>query len=52
MAKTYDPACAVLAKHFLQDRPLATPEEIASLARSIQQAIEEWFADNPLPEEE
>lgn len=48
MAKTYDPACYDLAEHFLQDEPCkkdpALYERHADdLAKTIQQAIEDWF---------
>ena len=47
----YDPECQTLAEHFLQDEPstLATApryeQRVRSLAEAIQDAVEEWFAD-------
>jgi hypothetical protein len=38
----YDPACEVLAEHFLQDEP-ALADRKDSLAAAIQQAVEGWF---------
>lgn len=38
----YDPACGVLAEHFLQDEPTLTDRK-ANLAASIQRAVEDWF---------
>jgi hypothetical protein len=48
MPKTYDPRCYDLAEHFLQDEPCSEDPELYdqqrdSLARHIQQAIEDWF---------
>jgi DNA-binding transcriptional regulator YbjK len=46
--KLYDPACEELAKHFLQHSiEQSNAIVIQSLARSIQQSIEDWFEDNP-----
>jgi hypothetical protein len=42
MPNGYDPACADLARHFLPDD--ATPEDIAELAQSIQDHIEDVLA--------
>ena len=38
---TYDPACEVLAKHFLPAN--AAPTDAPALASVIQQAIEDWL---------
>jgi hypothetical protein len=44
--KTYDPACADLAEHFLQDDPqLWGPARVKALALKIQQAVEDFIAD-------
>jgi hypothetical protein len=46
MADTYDPACADLARHFLQDQPGATADDtetIDALALEIQQTIEAFL---------
>lgn len=44
--KTYDPASADLADHFLQDEPnLNTKEGRRDLACTIQQAVEAWFEE-------
>lgn len=49
--KLYDPECAELAQHFLAHYPQRiTDERVASLARSIQQAVEDWFEDHPITE--
>ena len=46
ITKTYDVKCEVLAEDFLADTPhLDTEENAADLASTIQQAIENWFAD-------
>jgi hypothetical protein len=49
--KTYDSRCADLAEHFLADISM-TPEErtqrVASLARAIQEAVEDWISDEDL----
>jgi hypothetical protein len=47
-AKTYDPACYLLAEHFLQDEPCRSDPALMakhadSLAKTIQNAIEDWF---------
>jgi hypothetical protein len=39
----YDPNCGDLARHFL---PNGTDDQIAALAGSIQQAVEDWFEEN------
>jgi hypothetical protein len=44
----YDPACADLARHFLESQPGATADDTATidaLASEIQQTIEAFFAD-------
>jgi hypothetical protein len=43
---SYDPACAVLAAHFLPDD--ATPEAIAVLAQTIQDCVEAAGAERDL----
>jgi hypothetical protein len=46
--KLYDPKCHDLATHFLGDDDVPAAENdlrIASLAESIQEAVEEWIAD-------
>jgi hypothetical protein len=48
--KTYDPACYELAEHFLEpsDFPAAVYRaRCHSLALAIQQAVEDWFEDEP-----
>lgn len=51
MSRTWDPASQELAEHFLQDE-LKTwtadryMDRVRSLSRSIQQAVEDWFADD------
>ena len=50
-AKTYDPACYDLAEHFLQDEPCRKDAVLMfkhseSLARAIQQAVEDWFFED------
>ena len=39
--KTYDPACAELARHFLEDE--ASESDVSELAGEIQQAVEDWM---------
>lgn len=41
--RLYDAACERLAKHFLANEPLDTPENRKSLAINIQDAVEDWF---------
>ena len=41
---SYDPACDDLARHFL-DGLSATEVEIAALAQTIQDAIQDWLSD-------
>lgn len=48
MATTYDPACYELAEHFMRDEPCRNDPELFkkncdSLAKDIQQAVEDWF---------
>jgi len=48
--KTYDPACHNLAASFLSGEPCATDpilfaKHCDSMAREIQQTIEDWFYD-------
>lgn len=48
MVKTYDQASYDLAEHFMQDEPCRADPELYkrhcdSLAKHIQQAIEDWF---------
>ena len=38
---TYDPACGDLARYFLGDN--VSEQSLASLAETIQKAIEDWF---------
>jgi len=50
MAKTYDPSCYALAAHRLSDEPCAADpilfaKHCDSMAREIQQTIEDWFYD-------
>ena len=40
---SYDEACEVLARHFLQD-DIYTDEAARLLAQHIQEAIEDWIA--------
>jgi hypothetical protein len=56
VVSTWDPKCEALAEHFLQDEgPILGSNEpsdrgeqrIKSLARAIQQAIEDWLDDHP-----
>jgi len=56
IARHYDPRCREVAEHFLLDDPRALverqrEERRVSLALAIQQAIEDWFEDHPLPKE-
>jgi hypothetical protein len=37
----YDPACEILARHFLHG---AYPTDVPDLAQTIQNAVEGWFA--------
>jgi hypothetical protein len=39
-----DPASVDLAEHFLADIPAQTENDVMSLAREIQQALEDWLA--------
>jgi hypothetical protein len=40
----YDPACAELARHFLDgEHGSDDPDTIADLAQDIQDAVESWF---------
>lgn len=41
---SYDPACEVIARHFL-DGTGARETDIAALAQTIQSAIEDWLSD-------
>lgn len=46
--KTYDPASYDLAEHFLQDEPCRNDpvlykQHCDDLAKTIQQAVEDWF---------
>lgn len=44
---TYDQKCYDLAVEFLSDEPkMGTNEDCASLAQAIQEAIEDWLAEN------
>ena len=44
--KTFDPACAELADHFLQDLShLWTTERVYRLALEIQQSVEDFIDD-------
>jgi hypothetical protein len=48
MVKTYDPASYALAEHFLKDEPCSDDPVLYAkhrddLARTIQQAVEDWF---------
>lgn len=53
MTDLYDPACELLAQHFLQDETPETQEayerRLQSLAAEIQQAVDAWFAAHPAP---
>lgn len=40
---SYDTRCEELAELFLADEIDSTPEDLASLAQAIQDAIERWF---------
>lgn len=49
-ARTYDPACHGLAAFFLRHEPCAADpvlfaKHCDSMAREIQQTIEDWFYD-------
>lgn len=56
VVETYDPHCETLAEEFLSEEPATTAElplhraRVRHLSLAIQQAIEEWFADNPYPQ--
>ncbi len=41
---SYDPACDDLSRHFLEDLP-ANERDIAALAQTIQDAIEDWLTN-------
>lgn len=43
---SYDPCSDDLARHFLQDEP-SDADRVHRLAIAIQQAVEDWFAENP-----
>lgn len=56
-----DQGCATLAKHFLlttiaPGHMILSKERIErdtiSLAEAIQEAVEQWFSDNPIEEEQ
>jgi len=40
--KAFDPACLVLATHFLADEPAFMRESADELAMFVQQAVEDW----------
>ena len=44
--RDYDPACAILAEHFLLCEPVEDDDAIASLASSIQNTVELWYVLN------
>lgn len=45
-----DPECYELAQAFLRDSDLKVTElRVSSLAAAIQQAVENWFEDRPVP---
>jgi hypothetical protein len=51
----YDPACADLARHFLEHEPGALADDseaIDGLACAIQRAIEDWLGGHASLEEE
>lgn len=41
----HDPACYELAEHFLSDEA-ATEHDCTRLAQHIQDAVEDWIAEN------
>ena len=48
----YDSKCLYLADHFLEGREAsgqASDQDYIDLAQAIQDAVEEWFRDNPRP---
>jgi hypothetical protein len=53
IVKSYDPECESLAEHFLRHEPntrdtyVMFEARVKSLALAIQQAVEDWCADNP-----
>jgi hypothetical protein len=49
--KTFDPKCADLAEHFLQDLPWVDHNRGDDLAATIQQAIEDWIANEETNQE-
>lgn len=58
--KPVDQECWLLAKHFLLTTPVPDhvvlskeriERDTASLAQTIQEAVEEWFVLNPIEEE-
>ena len=54
--KTFDPACYELALHFLRDEPYSDDKALYgrycdSLAKCIQDAIEDWFITPIAPEQ-
>ena len=50
MVKSYDPASYELAVHFLQDELINDEEHRVELARTIQQAVEDYFWPAPSAE--
>ena len=44
--KTYDIMCYNLAEHFLLDFDRSTPDQMVELAQHIQDAIEDYVAEN------
>jgi len=49
----YDPACEVLAEHFLTASPLNNvPDAKESLAQAIQNAVGDWYLENDLGDED
>ena len=45
----YDPKCAELAAHFLNDPDPATWEQISELAEVIQRAVDGWLEAHERP---
>jgi hypothetical protein len=40
---TYDPACEILASHFLSDEKGFTRKQVQLLSDTIQSAVEDWI---------
>ena len=49
---SYDPICETVAKYFLHDEPIKTPEHVQELSQLIQTTIEDFirFTANDIDE--